>query len=138
MKLLVTGGAGFIGSNFIHYLREKYPDYEIINYDKLTYAGNLENLASIQSSKHYSFIKGDIKNQELLEYVVNGYEVDVIVNFAAESHVDRSIKDSSDFVTTNILGTQILLDVARNNNLRFIQISTDEVYGSLGINRTFY
>ncbi len=137
MKLLVTGGAGFIGSNFIHYLREKYPNYEIINYDKLTYAGNLENLVSIQSSKHYSLIKGDIKNQELLEYVVNGYEVDVIVNFAAESHVDRSIKDSSDFVTTNILGTQILLDVARNNNLRFIQISTDEVYGSLGLTGLF-
>ena len=132
MKLLVTGGAGFIGSNFIHYMLEKYPDYHIINYDKLTYAGNLENLVSIQESKNYTFIKGDINNQELLEYVVNTYEVDVIVNFAAESHVDRSIKNSSEFVTTNILGTQKLLDVAKNNSLRFIQISTDEVYGTLG------
>jgi dTDP-glucose 4,6-dehydratase len=132
MKLLVTGGAGFIGSNFIQYLLDKYPDYHVINYDKLTYAGNLENVATVQDSKNYTFIKGDINNQELLEYVVNTYEVDVIVNFAAESHVDRSIKDSSVFVKTNILGTQILLDVARNNTLRFIQISTDEVYGSLG------
>ena len=134
----MTGGAGFIGSNFIHYMLDKYPDYHIINYDKLTYAGNLENLASIQESKNYTFIKGDINNQELLEYVVNTYEVDVIVNFAAESHVDRSIKNSSEFVTTNILGTQTLLDVARNNSLRFIQISTDEVYGSLRTNRLFY
>ena len=132
MKLLVTGGAGFIGSNFIHYLLDKYPDYHIINYDKLTYAGNLENLESIQESKNYTFIKGDINNQELLEYVVNTNEVDVIVNFAAESHVDRSIKNSSEFITTNILGTQKLLDVAKNNSLRFIQISTDEVYGTLG------
>ena len=92
---------------------DKYPDYHIINYDKLTYAGNLENLASIQESKNYTFIKGDINNQELLEYVVNTYEVDVIVNFAAESHVDRSIRNSSEFVTTNILGTQKLLDVAK-------------------------
>ena len=132
MKLLVTGGAGFIGSNFIHYLLDKYPNYYIMNYDKLTYAGNLENLAIIQKSKNYSFIKGDILNQELLEYAVNTYEVDLIVNFAAESHVDKSIRNSSEFVTTNILGTQILLDVAKNHNLRFIQISTDEVYGSLG------
>ncbi len=132
MKLLVTGGAGFIGSNFIHYLLDKYPDYHIINYDKLTYAGNLENLENIQESNNYTFIKGDINNQELLEYVVNTNEVDVIVNFAAESHVDRSIKNSSEFITTNILGTQKLLDVAKNNSLRFIQISTDEVYGTLG------
>ena len=132
MKLLVTGGAGFIGSNFIHYMIHKYPDYHIINYDKLTYAGNLENLVSIQESKRYTFIKGDINNQELIEHVVNTNEVDVIVNFAAESHVDRSIKNSSEFIITNILGTQKLLDVARNNSLRFIQISTDEVYGTLG------
>jgi dTDP-glucose 4,6-dehydratase len=132
MKLLVTGGAGFIGSNFIHYLFDKYPDYHIINYDKLTYAGNLENLENIQEFKNYTFIKGDINNQELLEYVVNTNEVDVIVNFAAESHVDRSIKNSSEFIITNILGTQKLLDVAKNSSLRFIQISTDEVYGTLG------
>ena len=132
MKLLVTGGAGFIGSNFIHYLLDKYPDYHIINYDKLTYAGNLENLATIQETKNYSFIKGDILNLELLEYIAKSFEIDMIVNFAAESHVDRSIRNSSEFVTTNILGTQTLLDVARNLSLRFIQISTDEVYGSLG------
>ncbi|HHW38558.1 MAG TPA: dTDP-glucose 4,6-dehydratase [Bacillales bacterium] len=132
MKLLVTGGAGFIGSNFIHYLLDKYPEYQIINYDKLTYAGNLENLAAMQDSVNYSFLKGDIINKELLEYVVKTYDIDTIVNFAAESHVDRSITNSSEFVITNVLGTQTLLDVARNNNLRFIQISTDEVYGTLG------
>lgn len=132
MRLLVTGGAGFIGSNFIHYMLDKYPEYQIINYDKLTYAGNLENLEIIQDCDRYTFIKGDISNKELLEYVVNSYAIDTIVNFAAESHVDRSIKNSSEFVITNVLGTQTLLDVARNNNLRFIQISTDEVYGTLG------
>lgn len=132
MKLLVTGGAGFIGSNFIHYLLEKYPGYYIINYDKLTYAGNLENLAAIQQSNNYKFVQGDILNKELLEYVVNTFEVDAIVNFAAESHVDRSITNSSEFIITNVLGTQILLEVAKKHSLRFIQISTDEVYGSLG------
>jgi dTDP-glucose 4,6-dehydratase len=132
MRLLVTGGAGFIGSNFILYLLEKYPGYYIINYDKLTYAGNLENLATIQEFNNYKFVQGDILNKELLEYVVNTSEVDVIVNFAAESHVDRSITNSSEFVTTNVLGTQILLEVAKKHSLRFIQISTDEVYGSLG------
>lgn len=132
MKLLVTGGAGFIGSNFIHYILEKYPDYQIINFDKLTYAGNLENLASIQESTNYTFIKGDITNKELLGYIVTTHQVDLIVNFAAESHVDRSITNSDEFVITNILGTQSILDIARNQNIRFIQISTDEVYGSLG------
>ena len=132
MKLLVTGGAGFIGSNFILYLLEKYPGYYIINYDKLTYAGNLENLATIQEFNNYKFVQGDILNKELVEFVVNTSEVDVIVNFAAESHVDRSITNSSEFVTTNVLGTQILLEVAKKHSLRFIQISTDEVYGSLG------
>ncbi len=132
MNLLITGGAGFIGSNFIHYLLDKYPNYQIINYDKLTYAGNLENLEGIKETQNYSFIRGDINNQELLEYVVKAYAVDVIVNFAAESHVDRSIENSSKFVNTNILGTQILLDIAKNHSLRFVQISTDEVYGTLG------
>ena len=98
----------------------------------------LENLVAIQESNNYKFVKGDINNQELLEYVVNTFEVDVIVNFAAESHVDRSIKNSSEFVTTNILGTQILLEVAKKHSLRFIQISTDEVYGTLRTNRLFY
>lgn len=137
MKLLVTGGAGFIGSNFIHYMFDKYPDYYMINYDKLTYAGNLQNLASIQNTENYKFIRGDINNQELLEYVVSTYQVETIVNFAAESHVDRSISSSSEFVTTNILGTQNLLEVAKKNALKFIQISTDEVYGSLGEIGTF-
>jgi dTDP-glucose 4,6-dehydratase len=132
MKLLVTGGAGFIGSNFIHYFLAKYPDSSIINFDKLTYAGNLENLASIQGSKNYTFIRGDITNHELLDYVITAYGVNIIVNFAAESHVDRSIANSYEFVKTNILGTQTLLDVALKKGLRFIQISTDEVYGSLG------
>lgn len=132
MKLLITGGAGFIGSNFIHYFLDKYPNYQIINYDKLTYAGSLENLEGIKEAQNYAFIRGDINNQELLEYVVNAYAVDIIVNFAAESHVDRSIKNSSEFVNTNILGTQVLLDVAKQHSLRFVQISTDEVYGTLG------
>ncbi|MFA9556930.1 dTDP-glucose 4,6-dehydratase [Evansella sp. AB-rgal1] len=132
MKLLITGGAGFIGSNFIHYYLEKYPDTEIINFDKLTYAGNLENLASLQGFANYSFMKGDITNKELLEYVVNMYNIDIIVNFAAESHVDRSINSSKEFVTSNIVGTQVILDVAKDNDIRLIQISTDEVYGSLG------
>jgi dTDP-glucose 4,6-dehydratase len=132
MRLLVTGGAGFIGSHFIRYIFEKYPEYYMINYDKLTYAGNLENLVSIQNNKNYRFIRGDINNEELLENVISTYEVEIIVNFAAESHVDRSISSSSEFVTTNILGTQKLLDIAQKNELKFIQISTDEVYGSLG------
>lgn len=137
MKLLVTGGAGFIGSNFIHYFLEKYPDSYIVNYDKLTYAGNLDNLEFLQHSNHYTFIKGDITNKELVNYVVTTHEVDTIINFAAESHVDRSIANSDEFVKTNIVGTQILLDVARNHNIRLVQISTDEVYGSLGANGYF-
>lgn len=137
MKLLVTGGAGFIGSNFIHYILEKYPNDQLINFDKLTYAGNLENLAAVQKNPHYSFIKGDITNKELLDYVVTTHQVDVIVNFAAESHVDRSISNSEEFVKTNILGTQTILEVARQQNIRFIQISTDEVYGSLGLTGYF-
>ncbi|MBM7655867.1 dTDP-glucose 4,6-dehydratase [Neobacillus cucumis] len=132
MKVLVTGGAGFIGSNFIHYFLEKYPDAFIVNYDKLTYAGNLDNISDVPFSKRYTFIKGDIINEELVDYVVKTQEVDLIVNFAAESHVDRSIANSYEFVKTNIVGTQSLLNVAKNHNIRFIQISTDEVYGSLG------
>lgn len=132
MNLLVTGGAGFIGSNYIHYMINKYPEYQIINYDKLTYAGNLENLVVIEDLESYKFIKGDILNKELLEHVLSTNSVDVIINFAAESHVDRSIRNSSEFIMTNILGTQILLDIAKEQSIRFIQISTDEVYGSLG------
>lgn len=133
MNILVTGGAGFIGSNFIRYMLKKYKRYTIVNYDLLTYAGNLENLQDVQTNKRYTFVKGDIRNAQLVDYVVNTYHIDVIVNFAAESHVDRSISDPSAFVKTNVLGTQVLLDVAKANRVqKYVQISTDEVYGSLG------
>ncbi|WP_044747466.1 dTDP-glucose 4,6-dehydratase [Bacillus alveayuensis] len=133
MNLLVTGGAGFIGSNFVRYMLEKYPNYKIVNYDLLTYAGNLENLKDVENHPNYTFVKGDINNRELVDYVVKTHEIDVIVNFAAESHVDRSITDPDIFVKTNVLGTQALLDVAKANNIKkYVQISTDEVYGTLG------
>ncbi|MGK9181286.1 dTDP-glucose 4,6-dehydratase [Priestia filamentosa] len=132
MNILVTGGAGFIGSNFIHYMIETYPAYFIVNYDALTYAGNLDNLKEIHH-EHYTFIKGDINNRELLDTVVKEHEIDVIVNFAAESHVDRSITEPDVFIKSNVLGTQTLLDIARENKIKkYVQISTDEVYGSLG------
>ncbi len=132
MKLLITGGAGFIGSNFIRYIIKKYPEDEIVNLDLLTYAGNLENLKDIKSSKNYKFIKGDIADKELVNELVK--DCDVIVNFAAESHVDRSILDSSDFIKTNIVGTHNLLEAAKNNGLkRFHHISTDEVFGHLAL-----
>lgn len=132
MNILVTGGAGFIGSNFIHYMIETYRDYFIINYDALTYAGNLDNLKEIYH-EHYTFIKGDINNRELLNRVVKEHEIEVIVNFAAESHVDRSITEPDVFIKSNVLGTQTLLDIAKENEIKkYVQISTDEVYGSLG------
>ncbi|MEC1769906.1 dTDP-glucose 4,6-dehydratase [Schinkia azotoformans] len=137
MRLLVTGGAGFIGSNFIRYFLKKHPNSYIVNFDKLTYAGNLDNLANLQYSKYYTFVRGDITNKELVNYIVMTQKIDTIVNFAAESHVDRSITNSEEFVKTNIVGTQILLDIAKYYSLRFIQISTDEVYGSLGENGYF-
>lgn len=130
MKILVTGGAGFIGSNFIRYILNKYPDYQIINLDLLTYAGNLENLRDIENDKRYKFIRGDICDRELVNDLVK--EVDTVVNFAAESHVDRSILDPSPFIKTNVLGTQVLLEAARAHQKRFHHISTDEVFGSLG------
>jgi len=130
MKLLVTGGAGFIGSNFIHYWLKKYPQDQIINLDLLTYAGNLDNLKDIANQSNYQFVQGDIADRELVNKLVPG--VDVIVHFAAESHVDRSIKNSADFIKTNVEGTRILLEAAKNNgNIRFHHISTDEVFGSL-------
>ncbi|MEK4167560.1 dTDP-glucose 4,6-dehydratase [Anoxybacillus sp. FSL W8-0104] len=133
MNLLVTGGAGFIGSNFVRYMLEKYPNYKLVNYDLLTYAGNLENLKDVENHPNYTFVKGDINNRELVNYLVKTHEIDVIVNFAAESHVDRSITDPDIFVKTNVLGTQALLDVAKANNIKkYVQISTDEVYGTLG------
>lgn len=133
MNLLVTGGAGFIGSNFVRYMLEKYPNYKVVNYDLLTYAGNLENLKDVENHPNYTFVKGDINNRELVDYLVKTHEIDVIVNFAAESHVDRSITDPDIFVKTNVLGTQALLDVAKTNHIKkYVQISTDEVYGTLG------
>lgn len=132
-NILVTGGAGFIGSNFINYILSKHNDYNIVNLDKLTYAGNLENLIPSQDNKNYKFIHGDITNTELVKFLFEKYELQYVINFAAESHVDRSILCSREFVTTNVLGTNILLDAARIFNVKkFLQISTDEVYGSLG------
>jgi len=130
MKLLITGGAGFIGSNFIHYWLKKYPEDQIINLDLLTYAGNLENLREVKDNKNYKFIKGDICDKNLVNDLVK--DINLIVHFAAESHVDNSIKDSSPFIRTNVLGTQVLLDAALKNNIKFHHISTDEVFGSLG------
>lgn len=131
MKILVTGGAGFIGSNFIHYWLNKYPDDMITNLDALTYAGNLENLRDLENNKNYKFIKGDICDEVLVNEVVKDF--DLIVHFAAESHVDRSIIDCRDFIRTNVEGTKNLLDAARNNRgIRFHHVSTDEVFGSLG------
>ena len=135
MKLLVTGGVGFIGSNFIRHIRQEHPDWEITNLDKLTYAGNLENLKDIQDQPGYHFVKGDIADRKLVDKLL-GQEFDVIVNFAAESHVDRSILDASQFIETNVKGTQVLLEGARKRGIRrFIQVSTDEVYGSIDSGR---
>ena len=129
-RYLITGGAGFIGSNFIHYLFNKYSDIEIINLDKLTYAGNLDNLKDIEGHPHYKFVKGDICDQEIIDQYMPG--CDYVVNFAAESHVDRSIGSPDDFIKTDIYGTFILLECARKYQVKkFIQISTDEVYGSI-------
>ena len=132
MKILVTGGAGFIGSNFIHYWLKNNPEDEIVNLDKLTYAGNLENLRDIENNKNYKFIKGDICDSKLVNNITK--DIDLIVHFAAESHVDRSINSSQEFIKTNIFGTQILLEAARiNGNIRFHHVSTDEVFGSLDL-----
>jgi dTDP-glucose 4,6-dehydratase len=135
MKLLVTGGAGFIGSNFIRHIRQEHPDWEITNLDKLTYAGNLENLRDIQDQPGYHFVKGDIADRKLVDKLLS-QGIDVIVNFAAESHVDRSILDASPFIETNVKGTQVLLEGAKKHGIqRFIQVSTDEVYGSIDSGR---
>jgi len=132
MKILVTGGAGFIGSNFIRYMLDAHPDLEIVNYDILTYAGNLNNLKGIDKQARYTFIKGDICDQNLVNATLKKHPVDAIVHFAAESHVDRSITDPSAFVKTNVLGTHTLLEAARKHSVpKFIHISTDETYGSI-------
>ena len=129
-KILVTGGAGFIGSNFIRHILAKYPDYRVTNLDKLTYCGNLENLKDIAKNKNYRFVKGDIVDPKVVNTLVKG--ADIVLNFAAETHVDRSIKDPSGFVRTNIFGTYTLLEAAKAHGTKlFIQISTDEVYGSI-------
>ena len=132
-NILVTGGAGFIGSNFINYLLKENDDYKIINIDKLTYAGNLENLKSSEGKKNYTFVKGDICNHELINYIFTKYKINFVVNFAAESHVDRSILGSEVFFRSNVLGTNVLLEASRKFEIeKFVQVSTDEVYGSLG------
>ncbi len=136
MRLLITGGCGFIGSNFVRYILTNRTDYRIINLDLLTYAGNLKNLEDISKNSSYTFVKGDILDYDLLTDLAG--DCDGILNFAAETHVDRSILDPSIFVKTNVLGTQILLEVARRRKIpRFLQVSTDEVYGSLGPSGTF-
>ena len=132
MTLLVTGGCGFIGSNFVRYMLDAHPSYTIVNFDKLTYAGNLENLEGIGANPRYRFIKGDICDRTAVMETIHEHNVEAIVNFAAESHVDRSIMGPAVFVETNVGGTSVLLDVAKECKLhRFFQISTDEVYGSL-------
>ena len=136
--VLVTGGCGFIGSNFIRWLLEDDPEVRVVNFDKLTYAGNLENLASVAESDRYEFCPGDISDRERVDGVLEQFDIDAIVNFAAESHVDRSILDSTPFIQTNIVGTQVLIDAARAvGTNRFVQVSTDEVYGSLGATGAF-
>lgn len=129
MRLLITGGAGFIGSNFIRYYLQSHPKDEIINLDLLTYAGNLENLTDIKDHSNYSFVKGDICDRDVVFDLVK--DVDVVVHFAAESHVDKSILNPSEFIRTNVLGTQTLLDAAREYGKRFHHVSTDEVFGTL-------
>ncbi len=132
MKYLITGGAGFIGSNFIHFILGKYPDAEVVNLDKLTYAGNLSNLKVFENDKRYNFVKGDITDSDLVDKLVE--VADVVVNFAAETHVDRSILGPAEFVQTNIVGTHVLLEAVRKHKKRFHHISTDEVFGSLDLN----
>lgn len=132
MKLLVTGGAGFIGSNFIHYWLKKHPKDQIINFDKLTYSGNLENLREVEANPNYQFIRGDICDPVMVEEIIKG--VDVVVNFAAESHVDRSIASPAEFIQTNVVGTQVLLDAALGSDIKlFCHISTDEIFGALDL-----
>lgn len=134
MKLLVTGGAGFIGSNFIHYLLQKYPGYVVTNYDKLTYAGNLESLRGLDKNPNYGFVKGDITDRKKVKKVIEDNKITHIVHFAAESHVDRSITGPADFIVTNVVGTQVLLDVALESGIKhFHHISTDEVFGALSL-----
>lgn len=129
MRLFITGGAGFIGSNFIRHVLATHPGYRIVNFDKLTYAGNLDNLRDVEGQANYAFVRGDICDREAVDTAIAG--ADAVINFAAESHVDRSIESAADFIHTNVFGTQTLLDAARRTRVsRFVQISTDEVMGS--------
>jgi len=133
MQVLVTGGAGFIGSDFVRYALGEHQDWHLTNLDKLTYAGNLKNLSSVETNPRYHFVKGDVCDADLVFGLFEKHKFDLVVHFAAESHVDRSIESSAVFLSTNILGTQVLLDAARKHPVKnFLQISTDEVYGSLG------
>ena len=132
MKLLITGGAGFIGSNFIHHILRKYPNYEVINIDKLTYCGNLENLEKVEDHEKYKFIKCDICDNKKIDEIFQEEKPDFVINFAAETHVDRSILDPDAFVRTNFLGTHVLLEAVKKYGIeRFLHISTDETYGSI-------
>lgn len=136
MKIIVTGGAGFIGGNFVHYMLKKYSNYQIICLDKLTYAGNLETLEPVMKNKNFKFIKGDIADRTFIYNLFENEKPDVVVNFAAESHVDRSIEDPEIFLKTNILGTNVLLDACKKYEIkRYHQVSTDEVYGDLPLDR---
>lgn len=136
MKILVTGGAGFIGGNFVHYMVNKYHNYMIVNLDALIYAGNLETLKDVHDKKNYKFVKGDISDREFIFDLFENEKFDIVVNFAAESHVDRSIVEPDIFIKTNVLGTQVLLDASKKYNVsRFHQVSTDEVYGDLPLDR---
>ena len=131
VKILITGGAGFIGSNFVKYMLNQHKDYEIVNLDALTYCGNLENLSDIEDNPNYTFVKGDIRDKSVVDNLVK--DSDYVINFAAESHVDRSIEDPEIFIKSNVLGTQVLLNAAKEYGVeKYIQISTDEVYGTLG------
>ncbi len=137
MNILVTGGAGFIGANFVYYLLEKHPDDRVVCFDALTYAGNLSTLAKALKNPNFHFVKGDIADRETVSTLFDQEKFDIVVNFAAESHVDRSIEDPELFLRTNILGTQVLMDAARKYDVkRFHQVSTDEVYGDLPLERT--
>ena len=136
MKVLVTGGAGFIGGNFVHHMVNKYPDYQIVNLDLLTYAGNLETLKPVEDKPNYKFVKGDIADEAFIMDLFEKEKFDVVVNFAAESHVDRSIEDPGIFVQTNVMGTRVLVDAWRKLGVkRYDQVSTDEVYGDLPLDR---
>lgn len=137
MKILVTGGAGFIGSNFIYHMLREHPDYDIVCLDLLTYAGNLKTLDKAMKNEHFKFVKGDIADREFVDKLFEDEKFDIVVNFAAESHVDRSIENPEVFLRTNIMGTAALMDAARKTGVkRYHQVSTDEVYGDLPLDRT--